>query len=94
MGIDGPDGVGKTVVARELAAQLRRRWLSVGMLYRALAPAGASPDAVIAYTVAQRDAKAYYYLALMESQLRESPNDAVLLGYQSGERSTTQHGRR
>lgn len=32
--------------------------------------------------VAQRDAKAYHYLALMESQLRDRPNDAVLLGYQ------------
>jgi cytidylate kinase len=50
VGIDGPDGVGKTAVARELAAGLRRRWLSVGMLYRALAATGASPDAVIDVT--------------------------------------------
>jgi cytidylate kinase len=50
VGIDGPDGVGKTAVARELAARLRRRWLSVGMLYRALAAAGASLDAAIKVT--------------------------------------------
>ncbi|WP_433475109.1 (d)CMP kinase [Spirillospora sp. CA-142024] len=43
IGIDGPNGVGKTAVARELARRLGWRWLSVGMVYRALAAVGAPP---------------------------------------------------
>jgi CMP/dCMP kinase len=35
--IDGPSGVGKTAVARALAGVLGWRWLSAGLLYRALA---------------------------------------------------------
>lgn len=45
--IDGPNGVGKTAVARSLAQSLGWRWLSVGMVYRALAAAGASPESAL-----------------------------------------------
>ncbi|MDG4788037.1 (d)CMP kinase [Micromonospora sp. WMMD1102] len=38
--IDGLSGVGKTAVARELARTLGWRWLSVGMVYRAVAAGG------------------------------------------------------
>lgn len=41
--IDGPNGVGKTAVARDLAGRLGWMWLSVGTVYRALAAAGADP---------------------------------------------------
>ncbi|MGW7244226.1 (d)CMP kinase [Streptomyces sp. NPDC054804] len=41
--LDGPNGVGKTAVARELARTLGWAWLSIGMVYRALAAAGAEP---------------------------------------------------
>jgi cytidylate kinase len=47
VGIDGPNGVGKTAVARQLAGRLGRRWLSIGMIYRAAAASGAGADAVI-----------------------------------------------
>ncbi|WP_165956001.1 (d)CMP kinase [Streptomyces hainanensis] len=40
--VDGPNGVGKTAVARGLAARLGWRWLSVGMVYRALGLVGAT----------------------------------------------------
>jgi cytidylate kinase len=42
--LDGPNGVGKTAVARELARTLDCAWLSIGMVYRALAAAAATPD--------------------------------------------------
>jgi cytidylate kinase len=42
--IDGPNGVGKTALARGLAGELRTRWLSVGAVYRALAAAHATLD--------------------------------------------------
>ena len=41
--LDGPNGVGKTAVARELARTLGWAWLSIGMVYRALAAARAEP---------------------------------------------------
>jgi cytidylate kinase len=45
IGIDGPNGVGKTAVARCLARERGWRWLSVGMVYRALAAADGGLDA-------------------------------------------------
>ncbi|SEG94242.1 cytidylate kinase [Actinacidiphila yanglinensis] len=42
--LDGPNGVGKTAVARELARTLGCAWLSIGMVYRALAASAACPD--------------------------------------------------
>jgi cytidylate kinase len=41
--IDGPNGVGKTAVARGLAGRLGWMWLSVGTVYRALAAARVDP---------------------------------------------------
>ena len=38
--IDGPNGVGKTAVARALAGVLGWRWVSAGLLYRAIVVAG------------------------------------------------------
>lgn len=40
--LDGPSGVGKTAVARSLAGRLGWRWVSAGLLYRALA--ASAPD--------------------------------------------------
>jgi cytidylate kinase len=44
--LDGPSGVGKTAVARSLAGALGWRWVSAGLLYRALAAAGGEQDEV------------------------------------------------
>ena len=44
--IDGPNGVGKTAVARDLAGRFGWPWVSAGAVYRALAAAGTRPDAV------------------------------------------------
>lgn len=42
--LDGPNGVGKTAVARGLAQALGCAWLSIGMVYRALAAAADTLD--------------------------------------------------
>ncbi len=46
--LDGPNGVGKTAVARELARTLGWAWLSIGMVYRALAAADGEPASSLA----------------------------------------------
>lgn len=45
--IDGPNGVGKTAVARGLARRLGWRWLSVGAVYRAIASSRARTDTTL-----------------------------------------------